>query len=108
MTKHSKQGREKGNEHPSPGKENMGKGVAEKTLSGAAAILLAATKVSISEASAAKFKGVKLLELVIRVPAVKTNDSDGPTKETSMTDDGKQTVGQKRKARHDPDDGPDC
>jgi hypothetical protein len=87
-----------------PGKENNGKDVAETALSGAAVIKLTATKASVLEASAAKFKGVKHLEQVVNVPAAKTNNSIAATKEdATMMEDGKQAVGQKRKRAHDPD-----
>jgi hypothetical protein len=91
-----------------PGKENNGKDVAETALSGAAAIKLTATKVSVSEASTAKFKGLKLLEQVVNVPAAKTNNSRAATKEdVEMMEYGTQVVGQKRKRAHDLDDDPD-
>jgi hypothetical protein len=78
----------------------------EAIPSGNAASEVAATKESISEASAAKFKGVKLLEQTIFGPALKTNDSSGGTEE--MTDPaGNPTAGQKRKRTSDHDDDPD-
>ncbi len=82
--------------------------MAETALSGAAASQLTATKVSISEASAAKFKGVELLEQVVSVPAAKTSHSSVATEESTVPiEGGKQAVGQKRKRVHDPDDDPD-
>jgi hypothetical protein len=91
-----------------PEKENKGKDVAETALSGAAATKSTATKVSVSVASAAKFKGAKLLEEVVNVPAAKTNNSSAALKEDAgIMEDGKQAVIQKRTRVHDPEDDQD-
>jgi hypothetical protein len=78
--------------------------VAESVLTGAAAIQLTATKVSVSKASAAKFKGIKLLEQVVQVVAAEKNNSSAATEDVRMMEDGKRALGQNRKRAHDPDD----
>ena len=74
---------------------------------GNAAAEFTATKESISETSAAKFRDVKLLEQTIFGPALKTNDLSGGTKEGMKNSDVNLLVGQKRKREDDGDDGPD-
>jgi hypothetical protein len=65
-----------------------GKDTTRATFTGVTASQLTATKVSVSEASAANFKSVKLLEQIMSVPATKTKNPGVATMEnvTEMED----------------------